>query len=120
MKYAVLALGLWLTAAQGFAAQACCIDMTYPKKANCGGCGGESEQGNAPRPDCCTSIEAQKDVDVVIPNNTIPQNPVLIELLADISGVAPCLPNSTDLIAREASSRAHSPPLYLRYEVLLI
>ena len=120
MKYAVLALGLWIAGAQGFAAQACCSDMPSPKKASCGSCGGESEQKNMPRPDCCSSMEAQKDVDIVVPNNTLPENPAFTELLADPAGLAPWQPNTSDLIAREASSRAESPPLYLRYEVLLI
>lgn len=120
MKFAVLALGLWLVGAQGFAAQACCSDMPSPKKVACGSCGGESERDNSPRPDCCTSIEAQKDVDVVIPNNTLPDTPVLIELLADIAVIGPLQSDTNDLIAREASSRAESPPLYLRFAVLLI
>ena len=120
MKYAVLALGLWLASAQGFAAQACCSDMPSPKKATCDNCGGESERDNSPRPDCCTSMEAQKDVDVVVPNNTLPENPILIEFIPDVAGVIPWQPNTSDLMAREASSRAESPPLYLRNSVLLI
>ena len=120
MKYVVLALGLWLASAQGFSAQACCSNMPTPEKAACGSCGGESERDNSPRPDCCTSMEAQKDVDVVVPNNTLPENPVLIEFLVDTAGSAPWQQNTTELIAREASSRAEGPPLYLRYSVLLI
>ena len=120
MKLVILSLGLWLAGAQGFAAQACCSDMPSPKKASCGSCGGQSERENAPRPDCCTSMEAQKDVAIVVPNNILPENPVPIELLAEIATVNPCQQKATDLVAREASSRAESPPLYLRNSVLLI
>ena len=120
MKYAVLALGLWFASAQGFAAQACCSAMPSTNKAGCGSCGGESDRETSPRPDCCTSMEAQKDVDVVLTSNPLPENPAVVEVLPGTAGIAPWQPNATDRIARQVSFRAQSPPLYLRYKVLLI
>jgi hypothetical protein len=120
MKVAILSLGLWLSAAQGFAAQACCSETPSPRKAACDGCGNDAGQESFPRPDCCTSLEAQKDVDLSVPRASISQAPVFVELLPEGGAVAPWRPESADRIADQAASRAEGPPLYLRYEVLLI
>jgi hypothetical protein len=119
MRLAVLSLGLWLAGAQGFAAQACCAQMPSPKAA-CDGCGDSSDRDTSSRPDCCTSPESQKDIDVAIPRNTLHENPVVIDLLPiDPAFVAWC-PETTDLVAQQAAYLAEGPPLYLRNEVLLI
>ena len=118
MKYAILALGLWLAGAQGFAAQACCSEMPSPKAA-CDGCGDESDGKTSSRPDCCTSLEAQKDVDVVITRNDVPQHPIVADLLTEDMSFRPWRPQG-DLVVRAAGSHAEDPPLYLRYEILLI
>jgi hypothetical protein len=119
MNLAVLALGLWLAGAQGFAAQACCSDMPAPRAA-CDGCGDRNDRDTSPRPDCCTSLEAQKDIDLAAPRNEIPQTPVVTEFPTEDETFAPWKPVSADLVADRAASRAESPPLYLRYEVFLI
>lgn len=115
MKPAVLALGLWLAGAQGFAAQACCSEMPSSKAA-CDGCG----QGGAPRPDCCTSLESPKDVDLSVPRTEIPQTPVVVEFLTEEATFTAWRAESADLIAERAASRAEGPPLYLRNQVFLI
>lgn len=119
VKTVVLSLGLWLAAAQGFAAQACCGEMPTPRAA-CDGCGAPGDRESSPRPDCCTSLEAQKDVDAVVPRNDLPENPIIVALLTEDTSFAPSRPETTDVVAREVSSRAEGPPLYLRYEVFLI
>ena len=119
MKLLILSLGLWLAAAQGFAAQACCSEMPTPKTAACDSCGSTDRESSS-RPDCCTSLEAQKDVDLVALRNTQPEPPVLIELLPVDPSVAPLGTESTDLVLQQASFLAEGPPLYLRNSVLLI
>jgi hypothetical protein len=119
MKLAVLSLGLWLAGAQGFAAQACCAEMPSPKAA-CDGCGDSSDRDTSPRPDCCTSLEAQKDIDVAIPRNTLPESPVVVELLPVDPAFVAWRPETTDLVAQQAAYLAEGPPLYLRNAVLLI
>ena len=118
MKLAILSLGLWLAGAQGFAAEACCSEMPTPKAA-CDSCGSTDRESSS-RPDCCTSLEAQKDVDLVALRNTQPETPVLIELLPVDPSVAPWGTESTDLVLQQASFLAEGPPLYLRNSVLLI
>jgi hypothetical protein len=120
MRVAVLFLGLWLAGAQGFAAYACCSEMPAPEKSSCDGCGNEGERDTSPRPDCCTSLEAQKDAELAVPRTAIPQTPVLVELLSDDGSFAAWRPESADLIEVQAVSQAEGPPLYLRYQVLLI
>jgi hypothetical protein len=120
MNLAILSLGLWLAGAQGFAAQACCSEMPAPKQAACDGCGSGNDHDTSPRPDCCTSLEAQKDIDVAVPRQEIPQSPVLVELLTEDATFAAWKPESADVIADQAASRAEGPPLYLRNEVFLI
>ncbi len=115
IKVAVLLVGLWLTGAQTFAAEVCCSQMPAPK-ATCGECGG-SERESSPRPDCCTSLETQKDIDAVIPRHDLPEQPVVF--LTEDTSFSPWRPEATDLVVLR-SARAEGPPLYLRYEVLLI
>jgi hypothetical protein len=118
MKLAVLSLGLWLAGAQAFAAQTCCYEMPSPKAA-CDGCGDSSDRDTSSGPDCCTSLESQKDVDVAVPRNTLPENPVVIELLP-VDPVFVAWRPEADLVAQQAAYLAEGPPLYLRNEVLLI
>lgn len=118
MKVAVLSLGLWLAGAQGFAAQACCSEMPSPKAA-CDSCGNTDRESSS-RPDCCTSLEAQKDVDLAVPRNTLPENPVVIELLPADPALLAWRPETTDLASQQAACLAEGPPLYLRNSVLLI
>ena len=94
--------------------------MPSPGKAACDGCGDEAGQESSPRPDCCTFLEAQQDVDLAVPRAPISQAPVFVELLPEGGAFTPCRPESADRIADQAASRAEGPPLYLRYEVLLI
>lgn len=119
MKLAVLSLGLWLAGAHGFAAEACCSEMPSPK-APCDGCGDSSDRGTSSRPHCCTSLEAQEDVAVAIPRNTLSENPVVIEILPVDPAFVAWRPETTDLVAQQAAYLAERPPLYLRNEVLLI
>jgi len=119
-KLAVLSLGLWLAGVQGFAAQACCSEMPSPRNTDCHGCGDAGERDTSPRPDCCTSLEAQKDVELVVPRNEVPQTPIVVDLLTEDETFSPWRPESADLIAEQAASRAEGPPLYLRNEVFLI
>ena len=118
MKLAILALGLWLAGAQGFAAQACCADMPSPKTA-CDGCGNQATSDTSPRPDCCTSLEAQEDVEAAFPRNDLPERPAIAFLTEDTS-FSPWPADTRDTVVRQASALAEGPPLYLRYEVLLI
>jgi len=118
MKLAVLSLGLWLAGAQGFAAEACCAEMPSPKAA-CDGCDDSSDRDTFPKSDCCTSLEAQKDIDVAIPRNTLPENPVVIEFLPVDPALVDRRPE-TDRVAEQAAYQAEGPPLYLRNEVFLI
>jgi len=118
MKLAILSLGLWLAGVQGFAAEACCSEMPSPKAA-CDGCGDSSDRDTPSRPDCCTSLEAQKDIDVAIPRNTLPENPVVIEFLPVDPALVDRRPE-TDRVAEQAAYQAEGPPLYLRNEVFLI
>jgi len=118
MKLAILYLGLWLARAQGFADQACCSQMPISKTA-CDGCG-RPAKGESSRPDCCTSLEAQKDVDLVVARNSLPEMPVVIELLAIDPAFASWRPESTHLVAQQVVLQAEGPPLYLRNSVLLI
>ena len=121
MKLAILSLGLWLVGAQGFAAQACCSEMPAPKQSACDGCGSGADRGDtSPRPDCCTSVEAQQDAELASPRTEGFQTPVLVEFVSENGALAPAWPESADLAATDAVSRAEGPPLYLRYEVLLI
>ncbi len=78
MKWTVLVLGLWLASAQGFAAPICCWDMPSTK-ASCGHCGDQAGSKPAPRPDCCTSLESQKDIDTLVTKHEIPTTPVEID-----------------------------------------
>ena len=120
MNVAILSLGLWLAGAQGFAAQACCSEMPIPTPSACDGCGSGNDRDTSPRPDCCTSLEAQKDVELAVPRQEIPQSPVLVEFLTEEGTFAAWKSESADAIADQAASRAESPPLYLRNEVFLI
>jgi len=119
LKLAVLALGLWLASAQGFAAIACCAEMDSPKAA-CDGCADQSSGKTSPRPDCCTSLEAQDDLDLAVPRSEVPQLPVLVALLSEDVSANPWRPETTDRIVERAAFLAEGPPLFLRYEVLLI
>lgn len=116
MKLAILTLGLWLAGAQAFAAQACCNEMSVSKTA-CDTCG-NSERDSSPRPDCCTSLEAQKDVDLAVARNSLPESPVVIDLLPIDPAFALWRP--VDLIAQRAVLQTEGLPLYLRNSVLLI
>lgn len=118
MKLAVLSLGLWLAGAQGMAAQACCSPMPVSNSA-CDDCGDPSERDSSSRPDCCTSLEAPKDLERVLARNSFPEPPVLI-LLLPIDPAAAWHPETSDQSSRKASLRAEGPPLYLRNSVLLI
>jgi len=121
MTVAVISLALWLVAAQAFAAQVCCSEMPSPgRKAACDGCGTEGERESSPRPDCCASFEPQKDIELAVPRTEISQTPIAVDVLSEEGTFAPWHPESADLIADVIASRAESPPLYLRYEVLLI
>ncbi len=120
MKLAILSLGLWLAGAPGFAAQACCSEMPSPKETACDGCGSGSDRDTSPRPDCCTSLEAQKDVELGVLRIETPPTPVVVELLTEDATFTVWRPESADLIAERAASRAEGPPLYLRNEVFLI
>jgi len=119
MKLAVLSLGLWLVGAQGFAAQACCLETPNPKAA-CGSCGDSSDRDSSPTPDCCMSIEAPKDIDLAFPKTILPENPVVIGLLPLDPAFVGWRPETTDLVVQQAAFLAEGPPLYLRNSVLLI
>lgn len=119
MKLAVLTLGLWLAGAQGFAAQACCSEMPAPKAA-CGDCGNQTSPDPSPRPDCCTSLEAQKDVDLAGPRTELNERIVAVEFLTEDTTFAPWRPDASALSAVRAVSLAEDLPLYLRNSVLLI
>jgi hypothetical protein len=119
MKLAVLTLGLWLAAAQGFAAQACCSEMSAPQAA-CDGCGDSSDRGSSSRPDCCSSLEAQKDVELDVPRSTLHDNPVVIDLLPADPGLGTWRPETTEFVVQRAAYLAEGPPLYLRNSVFLI
>jgi hypothetical protein len=93
--------------------------MASPKAA-CDGCGNGDDRETSSRPDCCTSLEAQKDVDLAVPRNEVRQTPVVVELLTEDASFAAWRSESADLIAEQAASRAEGPPLYLRNEVFLI
>jgi hypothetical protein len=119
MKVAVFAFGVWLSSAPAFAFQPCCSGMPAPKAA-CGGCGDQNESDSSSRPNCCSSLDAPKDIDITVPRSDVSQTCVATELLAEVDGPAFQSPESADLIANQAASRAEGPPLYLRYLVLLI
>lgn len=119
MKLAVLSLGLWLVGAQAFAAQACCSQMPTPKTA-CDSCGDTSTRDTSSTPDCCTSLEAQKDLDVFVPRSTLPEKSVVIELLPGGPVFVAWHPETTELVAQQAAFLAEGPSLYLRNSVLLI
>ena len=119
MKWAVFVLGLWLASAQGFAAPVCCGDMPSTK-ASCGHCGDQAGSKPAPRPDCCTSLESQKDIDTSVTKHEIPTTPVVVDLLPLNTGNVHKTASSTGSIATQAVCIAEGPPLYLRFAVLLI
>lgn len=119
MKWAVLALGLWLASAQGFASSACCWNMPSTK-ASCGHCGDQAGNKPAPRPDCCTSLESQKDIDTSVTKHEIPSTPVTVDLLPLNTGSVHNTASSISSIATQAVCTAEGPPLYLRFAVLLI
>ena len=119
MKAAIVILGLCLSGAQSFSAQVCCAKVVA-QKSSCGNCG-DSSLGDAPvRPDCCTSLEAQKDVDLTVPRNTLPEVPVVIDLLPVDSSFAPWSPVAAEWDVQLSNHQAEGPPLYLRNEFLLI
>ena len=119
MKAAILAFVLCLVGAQGFSAQMCCLSMPTQKPA-CGDCGKSSTPATPAQPDCCTSLESQKDIDVAAPSYTLPVTPIVIDLLPVDPAFAPWQPVVTDLLGQLSGSRAEGPPLYLRNQVLLI
>lgn len=119
MKAAILTFGLLLVGAQGFAGQACCLQMPTDKAA-CGGCGESSKPAAPARPDCCTSLEAPKDVDVATPKYTLPATPIVIDLLPVDPAFAPWHPLVAELVTQLSGHRAEGPPLYLRNRALLI
>lgn len=119
MKAAILVLGLCLSGAQSFAAQVCCSEMAS-QKSSCGNCGDSSRRDAPSRPDCCTSLEAQKDVDVALLRNTLPEPPVAIDLLPVDPSLASWHPVTVDLLLQLSGGLAEGPPLYLRNQVLLI
>lgn len=114
MKYAVLAFGLWLAGAQGVVTQAC-LPGVASQKADCGSCDGRTGSDTS----CCITVKAQKDVDAAIPKNDPPEKPAPMEFVVVETGTA-SWPEATDQTVRMAGVRAEGPPLYLRYEVLLI
>lgn len=114
MRVATLVFGLWLAGAPGFSAQTCCSQMMSPK-ASCGNCGEKTSL-----PDCCSSLEAQKDVALVVAKADLSEYPVLITLLSITPAFSPWRPEATDLVAEQSASLAEGPPLYLRNEVFLI
>ena len=119
MKAAILAFGLCLAGAQGFSSQVCCLSRPT-EKATCGGCGESSKPATPAHPDCCTSLEAQQDIDVAAPKYTLPAAPIVIDLLPIDPAFAPSHPVVAALVAQLSGSRAEDPPLYLRNQVLLI
>ncbi len=119
MKWTVFVLGLWLASAQGFAATVCCSDMPSTKP-SCGQCGDQAGSKPSPRPDCCTSLESQKDIDTSVTKHEVPTTPVIIDLLPLGTGRVLNTANSTGSIATQAVCTAEGPPLYLRVAVLLI
>ena len=119
MKLATLVFGLWLAGAPGFSAETCCSQMVSPK-ASCGNCGDSSHGEKSSRPDCCKSLEAQKDVALVVAKADLSEYPVLVTLLSVTPIFSPWHPEATDLVAEQYASLAEGPPLYLRNEVFLI
>ena len=119
MKLATLGFGLWLAGASGFSAQTCCSQMVSPR-ASCGNCDDSSHGEKSPRPDCCSSLEAQKDMALVVAKADLSEYPVVITLLPVTPAFAPWHPEATDLVAEQSASLAEGPPLYLRNEVFLI
>lgn len=118
-KLAILSLGLWLVGAQAFAAETCCAAMTAPKAA-CDGCGSHPQPESAPRPDCCTSVEAQQDLDLQLPRSEVIPSVVAVELLTEDPAFTLAGIEGADSDEDEAVFQAERPPLYLRDQVLLI
>lgn len=114
MKCAVLAFGLWLAGAQGVVTQACLPDVAS-QKADCGSSDGQPSNDSS----CCITVKAQEDVDAAVHRNDLPEKPTPVEFLIVETGTA-SWPEAADDIIRLAGVRAEGPPLFLRYEVLLI
>ena len=119
MKAAILAFGLCLAGAQGLSAQVCCLNKPT-QKSSCGDCGESSKPATPAQPDCCTSLDAPKDIDVATPEYTLPVAPIVIDLVPVDPAFAPSHPVVAALVAQLSDSRAGGPPLYLRNRVLLI
>lgn len=139
MRLATLALGLWLSGAQVTTWTDCCCGSFCLHKDACTGCGGEgmpggqdsasargrcgSAMGMGPREGCpkdaCSHIEPQSDVCSVQADDDFV--PVLVLTIEPFTLPAPA---SGLLVPIQEESRgpprAEDPPLYLRYEVLLI
>ncbi len=119
MRFATILLVLSLVGSQTALAEPCCLPQ-LKKSTPCGGCGDSSPERSSPRPDCCTSVEASKDVEYVTPTDgvtdTFPATPVLVAI--------PELGIQSHPDIRTASHEAglpeEGPPLYLHNSVLLI
>lgn len=136
MKLATLALGLWLSTSQVTTWTNCCCGSFCLRKDACTGCGGEGMSGHpsgrgpcgsamgmgskegCPK-DACSHIEPQSDVYSVQADHDFV--PILVMAIEPFIPPAPAggLPI---LIHTEPRGPPHAedPPLYLRYEVLLI
>ena len=114
MKVAVLVLGLWLAGAPGVVTQACLPEVAS-QKADCGSCGGQTGSDTS----CCITVKAQKDVEAAVPKNDLPEKPAPMEFVVVETGTT-SWPEAIDHAIRLAGVRAEGPPLFLRYEVLLI
>lgn len=140
MRLATLVVGLWFTASQSTAVVDCCCGSFCLHKDACRGCkGGEMEEGSAHpsgghgrcnsalsahhsggcAKDACSHIEPQGDVvSVQADHHFIPI------LILGFVPLIPLPPACGLLIPVHQTSRspphAEDPPLYLRYEVLLI
>ena len=119
VKFAILTLGLWLVGSQGIATEMCCSEMPS-RTAACDGCGDHSDGNTSPRPDCCTSLEAQQYIESPIPKNDLPDKPITIDVLTADPIFAPWPAETTEVVALQVAAQAEGPPLYLRYEVFLI
>lgn len=91
-----------------------------PAKSDCQGCGDTSNRPGSSRPDCCTTLEVQKDIGLPIAKSTAPESPVILELLPLNFTFVPGQATRTKLEIVPPGLLADGPPLYLRYGILLI
>jgi hypothetical protein len=137
VRHAGIALCLWFAASQAVSLTDCCCGSICEHKNACSDCSGGSgcgsshevgpahcKDGTLPKPpsshDRCAHVEPQSDVDSSVVKNETPRPPVILSLLPIDAGLGPFPELHRTRTLRGGVPHQEGPPLYLRYEVLLI